>query len=402
MFSRRTHDDFHDEVRSHLDLETDRLIADGMSPNDARAEALRRFGNVTNVEERFYETSRVVWLDHLWRDVRYAVRGLRRTPSFVLTTTLTLAVAIGLLTTAFAVVNGFLRPYAVRDPGGLYQVSWRARESASRLFRWSDYDEFRRRTDLFGVLVGEDAHLVSSSGQPVLASVVSLDYFDALGPAMRLGRGLAPIDSGANVAVLSDLAWQRIFDRDPAILDRDIELNGSMYRIVGVLGPEFSGLGGQPSDVFVQRPAGISASDRTPDAPPPGTIIVATARRRCDGAADRRRARRIHARPVRSRAGRRGRRRAPSGPERAGPPGHRDPHAGVRTVRARARHRVRQRVERDAGARDPAPARNRRPPVDWREPRACGDAAPDRRRVHRGDRRRGRPRALGLGTAPRA
>jgi predicted permease len=187
----------------------------------------------------------------------------------------TLAVAIGLLTTAFAVVNGFLRPYAIRDPGSLFQVSWRARESASRLFRWSDYDEFRRRTDLFSALVGEDAHMVSSSGQPVLASVVSLDYFDALGPVMRVGRGLAPIDASANVAVLSDPAWQRIFDRDSAILDRDVELNGRMYRIVGVLGPEFSGLGGQPSDVFVPRPAGVSASGGTADAPPPGTIIVA-------------------------------------------------------------------------------------------------------------------------------
>lgn len=275
MFSHRTHDDFHDEVQSHLDLETDRLIADGMSPDDARAAARRRFGNVAKVEERFYETSRVVWLDHLWRDVRYAVRGLRRTPSFVLTTTLTVAVAIGLLTTAFAVVNSFLRPYAVRDPGGLYQVSWRARESGSPVFRWSDYDEVRRRTDLFGALVGEDAHMVSSSGQPVLAAVVSLDYFDALGPAMRLGRGLAPIDAGANAAVLSDQAWQRLFDRDAAILDREIELNGRMHRIVGVLGPEFSGLGDQPRDVFVPRPVLDSVGGAIADAPPPATMVVA-------------------------------------------------------------------------------------------------------------------------------
>src|SRR5215475_10276499 len=111
MFTRRTHDDFHDEVQSHLDLETDRLLADGMSLDDARAEARRRFGNVAKVEEHFYEEQRVLWLDHLWRDVRYAVRGLRRAPSFVVTTTLTLCIAIGLLTTAFAVVNGFLRPF---------------------------------------------------------------------------------------------------------------------------------------------------------------------------------------------------------------------------------------------------------------------------------------------------
>jgi hypothetical protein len=271
MFSHRTHGDFHDEVQSHLDLEADRLIADGMSPDEARAEARRRFGNVANVEERFYEASRGLARSSVaGRAIR--VRGQWRSPSFVLTTTLTLAVAIGLLTTAFAVVNGFLRPYAIRDPGGLCQISWRARESGSPLFRWSDYDEFHRRTDLFSAVVGENAHMVSSSGQPVLAAVVSLDYFDALGPAMRLGRGLAPIDARergraerSGVAVIFDR------DRDP---DRDIELNGRIW-IVGVLGPEFSGLVDQPRDVFVPRPAGVSAGDGTPDPPPHGTMIVA-------------------------------------------------------------------------------------------------------------------------------
>ncbi len=274
MFKGRTHDDFHNEVQSHLDLETDRLIADGMSPDEARAEARRRFGNVATVEERFYESSCVAWLDHLWRDVRYAVRSLRRAPSFVVTTTLTLAIAIGLLTTAFAVVNGFLRPYALQDPGGLYLVSWRARESGSPLFRWSDYDEFSRRLDLFHAVVGEDAHEVSSTGQPVLAAVVSLNYFEALGPAMRLGRALAPTDIGTNAAVLSDQAWQRIFNRDAAILGREIELNGRMRRIVGVLGPEFSGLADQPRDVFVLRSAAESPGG-TIEPSAPGTIVLA-------------------------------------------------------------------------------------------------------------------------------
>src|SRR5215472_11667491 len=178
MFSKRTHDDFHAEVQSHLDLETDRLIADGMTRDDAQAAARRRFGNVAKVEERFYEESRVVWLDHLWRDLRYAWRGLLRAPSFVVTTALTLAVGICLLTMAFAVFNGFLRPYAVRDPGGLFQVSWRARESGSVLFRWSDYEDLRRRTDVFSAVVGEDSHIVSSGSQPVLAGAVSLNYFD--------------------------------------------------------------------------------------------------------------------------------------------------------------------------------------------------------------------------------
>ena len=189
--------------------------------------------------------------------------------------------------------------------------------------------------------------MVSSSGQPVLASVVSLDYFDALGPVMRVGRGLAPIDASANVAVLSDPAWQRIFDRDPAILDRDIALNGHMPDFVGVLGPEFSGLGGQPSDVFVPRPAVVSASGGTADASPPGTIIVArlaagVTMPQVEGAL----------------AGLGARFNCEPAYVAAVVDPHPGPneltlrvvailHAGVRAVRARARHGVRQRLERD-------------------------------------------------------
>jgi len=274
MFARRTDKDFRTEVQSHLDLEADRLVAEGMPPDEARAEARRRFGNVTTVEERYYETRRVMWLDHLWRDVRYAARNLRRTPAFVVTTTLTLGIAIGLLTIAFAVVAGFLRPYAVRDPGGLYQISWRARDDGSGVFTWADYDEFRRRSDLFSDVIGEDSHLVSSSTQPVLTSFVSLNYSDVLGPAMRLGRGLAQIDTGRDVGVLTDQAWERLFHRDAAILDREIELNGRMFRIVGVLTPEFSGLGGQPSDVFVERPVVEPSGGATQNARA-ATIVIA-------------------------------------------------------------------------------------------------------------------------------
>jgi predicted permease len=274
MFARRSDRDFRKEVQSHLDLETDRLVADGMPPDDARAEARRRFGNVATVEERFYETGRIMWLDHFGRDVRYAARSLRRTPAFVVTTTLTLGIAIGLLTIAFAVVAGFLRPYAVRDPGGLYQVSWRARNDGSVLFRWADYDELRRRSDIFSDLIGEDSHLVSSSTQPVLVSFVSSNYFDVLGPAMRVGRGLGAIDTGRDAAVLTDQAWERLFNRDAAILDRDIELNGRMFRIIGVATPEFGGLSDQPCDVFVERTDVESAGGATSNVRA-ATILVA-------------------------------------------------------------------------------------------------------------------------------
>src|SRR4051794_22852781 len=101
---------------------------------------------------------RWMWLDQLAQDVRYAWRGMRAAPAFVLTTVMTLAVGIGLLTVAFTIVNAYvLRPFAVRDPDGLHQIVWHARDAGGQGFRWRDYEELRRRTDLFSAAIGEHA-----------------------------------------------------------------------------------------------------------------------------------------------------------------------------------------------------------------------------------------------------
>jgi putative ABC transport system permease protein len=272
LFSRRrTHDDFSAEVQAHLDLETDRFIADGLSPEDARAAAQRAFGNVAIVKERFYVTSRWMWLEQFRQDLRYAWRGMRHSPSFVATTVLTLAVGLALITVAFTIFNAYvLRPFAIRDPGGLHQIVWHARDAGGQGFRWPDYEELSQRTDLFSAVIGEHTRFVSSNGRPLMAAVVSLNYFDALGPVMYRGRGLSSIDAtgNGNPAVLSHQAWTRLFDRDPSAVGRDIELNGRAFTIVGVLAPPFTGLGDSPRDVFVPltpiwtAPARIESNER--------------------------------------------------------------------------------------------------------------------------------------------
>src|SRR4029453_12452966 len=151
MSTRRSHEDFSAEVQSHIDLEVARLVDDeGMSLAAARAAALRTFGNVAIVNERFYEARRWMWLEQLVQDLRYGWRSLRKSPAFVVSTVLTLAVGLGLLTVVFTIFNAYvLRPFAVRDPGSLHRIGWRAVADGGSSFRWSDYEALRERRDVF-------------------------------------------------------------------------------------------------------------------------------------------------------------------------------------------------------------------------------------------------------------
>ena len=124
-----------------------------------------------------------MYIQHLSRDIRYAVRGLWRDRTFTLTTVSTLTVAIALVAVVFTVFNAYvLRPYAVRDPYSLYEVRWKSRPVGSastrwaqsgRTFRWSDYQELQRHRDVFDAVIAERNRSVVSDGTPLLAAFVS-------------------------------------------------------------------------------------------------------------------------------------------------------------------------------------------------------------------------------------
>ena len=258
---RRPDEDFSDEVRAHLELETARLIEEGLSPAAARAAARKAFGNVARAEERFHESTRWMWLEQFVQDVRYALRGFARSRAFLATSVLTLAVGLGLLTVAFTVFNAYvLRPFAVQDPEQLYRIAWRAPENGGQQFSWRDYDELRARADLFDAVVADEMRLVSSDGRVLAAAYVSDDYFTVLAPRLLAGRGLATVDSDQPVCVLAQQAALRLFGADRDAVGRDLDIDGRRVVVTGVLRPEFGGLDEYPRDIWM--PAALAGKQK--------------------------------------------------------------------------------------------------------------------------------------------
>jgi len=253
MFGRkRKLDDFSSEIEAHIQLEIERLRAQGLSEEDARATARRSFGNLMQAKERFYESGRWLWCEHLWQDLRYGLRMLRKSPGFTAIAVLTIALGIGATTAIFSVVDAaLLHPLPYPQPEQLVSIQddlpgVGARDAGMSEPEWQDL----HRSGIFEYVSPTwfDENNLTGSSQParVRLLIVAPNYFALLGVKPQLGRAFNPEDHSPGLlleVLISDGLWKRAFGGDPHILDRSMRLDTDLYRIVGVMPKGFDAPG---------------------------------------------------------------------------------------------------------------------------------------------------------------
>src|SRR5262245_13652327 len=188
----------------------------------------------------------------LLMDVRYALRGFRKTPAFTLVAVVSLALAIGANGFVFAVLDTVgLRPLEVHDPQTLYQVRYGPRMSGSNLTTsYPAFLDLRQRNTSFSDMIGLWAYSQGSLGGPdagprVRGVAVSANYFDMLGVQPQVGRLFHGADDrgpdSAPYLVLSDALWRSAFGADPGAVGKTVRLNDRPLTVIGVAPPSFHG-----------------------------------------------------------------------------------------------------------------------------------------------------------------
>lgn len=290
--------DLAEEMEIHLQMEEEELVRQGIPPAEARRLAALRSGGVESAKEAYRDQRGFPFLGNVGRDLRYALRMVRRSPGFTALTVTSLALAIGANAAVFSLADAvFLRTLPVPEPEELILLQWTGPEDANEEGRyWSSYDGSVRPTTIPGVEVGtsfsmplleevrrgtttlsgafafariEQLNVVTGDAAGIAGGLlVTEDYHSTLGVPFVTGRPLAPSDHvpGAEpVAVLSYGYWQGRFGGDRTVVGRVIDINTVPTTVVGVTAPGFVGPLdlGQSADVTLPMAQLASASAGT-------------------------------------------------------------------------------------------------------------------------------------------
>lgn len=249
LFSRsKLQQEIESELSAHIEMRIADNIAAGMSPEQARRDALVRFGNPVVMRERVTAADAEMVLDTLWRDLHYSARQLRRSPAFTLTAMLMLAIGIGANVIVFSVLNAILlRPLDVPRPGGLYNVVQGPHGYDNQSY--PDYLDYKQRNtgfeDMAAYRFMPGGLSTGHASYKTWFYEVSGNYFDMLGVQPVIGRLLHASDEhGLNSApyiVLAENFWHTRFHSDPNIIGQKLAVNSQPFTVIGVAPTTFHG-----------------------------------------------------------------------------------------------------------------------------------------------------------------
>jgi len=255
-----------EEMHQHVEQLTERYVRDGMSPDEALCASQRRFGGVDQIKERCRDESRLRWLENFLRDVRFAVRSLRRSPGFAIAMIAVLAIGIGATTAIVNIGRSAVFPaISYPEPDRLVvAIDGNSYDHESRTpfpffsfpYRFAILRETAKSFAGLGGERSEPMNLVINGGPiPTTIDWVTQDFLSVLGARPLLGRIFTPSDfqgSQGDVAILDWGLWQSRFGGDPGIVGRDILLGGKVRRVVGILPRGFRvPVSFSPGDIFL-------------------------------------------------------------------------------------------------------------------------------------------------------
>src|ERR1043166_245959 len=237
-----------DEMRSHLEMQTQENIKAGMAPGGARQAALRQFGSLESIKEACRDEQGVRWIEHFGQDLGYAARALRKNPGFTAVAVLTLALGIGANTAIFSIVDAvLLRALPFPEPDRLVMI-WES-DRALEKSRVSDgnFVDWQKQNNVFEAIGFSPAwggsrefNVVSSDGtERVSGAYVSSGFFSALGVRPAIGRAFLPDEDERDrsaVAILSDRFWKRRFGGDRNVVGKVLTVDSFWRRDVTIVG----------------------------------------------------------------------------------------------------------------------------------------------------------------------
>jgi putative ABC transport system permease protein len=274
----RTRVEVSDELAHHIEAMTDALIARGVAPDEARAEAIGRLGPLDELQDRLVHAAEWredrmharEWLESVAQDVRLAVRALRRSPGFAITAVATLALGVGATTTMFSAVDGvLLRPLPYPEPDRLMAVFQQNRLKQERTEASpGNFLDWRERSRSFTHLASAEPFgldLETPNGpESIMTWLVSDGFLQALAARPMLGRVPEPgefVAGRERVVVLSHALWVARFAADPAVIGRAISADREPATVIGVMPPEFK-IPYDGADVAIWAPKVFRPDDR--------------------------------------------------------------------------------------------------------------------------------------------